>query len=186
MVKMVDETKRKILDASLKVFAREGYKSATTRSIANESGFSEITLFRKFETKKKLFDEAMRVNHEKLQENCITIIEDLNQKFEEPEQFLREYIKRMAIFFKENFEFFNMMVTEDNLHIDVEMGNFSVSMGEFIARNIKNSCCNISTIAITINTFIYILNLEISHGLNKEEFDNLVAKFTNNMLNCLK
>lgn len=183
---MTDETKQKIMDAALKVFAKEGYKSATTRSIAHESGFSEITLFRKFETKENLFKESMSLNHKKLQENCIKIIDDLDQKFDDPQEFLREYIKRMAIFFRENFEFFNLMVTEDNLHIDVEMGNFGNFMGEFIGRNIKKSCSEATTIAITINTFIYLLNLDITHGINTEDFDDLLTNFTNNMILCLK
>ena len=83
---MTDETKRKILDAALKIFAKEGYNSSTTRSIAKESGFSEITLFRKFETKEKLFKEAMKVNNEELQLKCITLMEDL-EKIDDPEAF---------------------------------------------------------------------------------------------------
>ena len=49
---MADETKQKILDTALKVFAEKGYKGATTLTIAEESCFSEKTLFRKFKTKK--------------------------------------------------------------------------------------------------------------------------------------
>jgi AcrR family transcriptional regulator len=52
---MVNKTEQKIMDAALKVFARKGYKGATTRAIAYESGFNELTLFRKFKTKKKSF-----------------------------------------------------------------------------------------------------------------------------------
>lgn len=49
-IAMADETKQKILDAALKIFAEKGYKGATTMSIAEEAGFSEKTLFRKFKT----------------------------------------------------------------------------------------------------------------------------------------
>lgn len=181
---MTDETKRKILDAALKIFAREGYNSATTRNIANESGFSEITLFRKFESKEKLFKEAMSVNNEKLQEKCITLMEDL-EKIEDPEQFFREYIKRMAIFYRENFDFFNIMVTEDNIHIDSKMGNFGDSISEFVAQNIKNICCEVTSMVIAINTFIYTINLEIFHGKNTENYDDIIERFTNNMVKCL-
>ena len=95
---MTEKTKNKILDAALKIFAKEGYKSATTLSIAHESGFSEITLFRKFETKENLFNEAMTCNHEKLQKNCLSIVKDLDQKFDDPKEFLENYIKRIALF----------------------------------------------------------------------------------------
>jgi AcrR family transcriptional regulator len=49
---MTDKTEQKILDAGLKVFSKKGYDAATTRGIAEESGFTEMTLFRKFGTKK--------------------------------------------------------------------------------------------------------------------------------------
>jgi AcrR family transcriptional regulator len=182
---MTDETKTKILDAALKIFAKEGYNSATTRSIANQSGFSEITLFRKFETKEKLFKEAMSVNHKKLQEKCITLMDDL-EKIDDPEQFLREYIKRMAVFYRENFEFFNIMVTEDNRHIDSDMGDFGDVMSQFVAENIDNSCCEITSIVLAINTFIYTVNLDIFHGINNGGYEDKIEMFTNNMVKCLR
>jgi len=181
---MVDKTKNKILDAALKIFARDGYKSATTRNIAQESGFSEITLFRKFETKENLFKEAMTCNHEKLQQSCFSIVNDLDQKFGDPKKFIEVYINRMAIFFKKNFEFFNLMVTEDNLHIDNDMGEFGKFMGNFIEKNVNNSEVNGEILAITINTYLYMLNLEISKGLSKNEIDDMVDKFSKNILNC--
>jgi AcrR family transcriptional regulator len=182
---MTDETKRIILDAALKIFAKEGYNSATTRNIANQSGFSEITLFRKFETKEKLFKEAMSVNHEILQETCISLMEDL-EKIEDPEEFLREYIKRMAVFYHENFEFFNIMVTEDNLHVDSDMGDFGDVLSEFVSENIGNTCCEVTSIVFTINTFIYTLNLDIFHGINSDGYEDNIKRFTNNMVRCLR
>ena len=181
---MTDETKRKILDAALKIFAKEGYNSATTRSIANQSGFSEITLFRKFETKEKLFKEAMSVNHEILQEKCMSLMEDL-EKIEDPEEFLREYIRRMAVFYRENFEFFNIMVTEDNVHVDSDMGDFGDVLSAFVSENINNTCCEVTSIVIAINTFIYTLNLDIFHGINNNGYEENIERFTNNMVRCL-
>ncbi|NJD54393.1 MAG: helix-turn-helix transcriptional regulator [Candidatus Methanoperedens sp.] len=43
------KTEQKILEAALRMFAREGYDGATTRRIAEEAGVSEMTLFRKFQ-----------------------------------------------------------------------------------------------------------------------------------------
>ena len=181
---MTDETKRKILDAALKIFAREGYNSATTRNIANESGFSEITLFRKFGNKEKLFKEAMKVNHDELQQKCITLMEDLD-KIEDPETFLREYIKKIAVFYHENFDFFNIMVTEDNIHIDSDMGEFGDSLSEFVSEHINESCCEVTSIVIAINTFIYTLNLEFFHGIKTDGYEDMIKLFTNNMIKCL-
>ncbi|MGZ7049875.1 MAG: TetR/AcrR family transcriptional regulator, partial [Methanobacterium sp.] len=41
---MSEETKEIILSAALKVFSEEGYVGAKTRLIAEEAGFSEMTL----------------------------------------------------------------------------------------------------------------------------------------------
>lgn len=53
------KTKQAILEASLQVFSNKGYSVATTQEISKKAGVSEMTLFRKFETKKNLFLEAV-------------------------------------------------------------------------------------------------------------------------------
>lgn len=49
---MTNNTEQKIMDAALEIFAKNGFKSSTTKAIAEKSGFTEMTLFRKFNTKK--------------------------------------------------------------------------------------------------------------------------------------
>lgn len=56
---MTEETREIIMGAALKIFAEEGYVGAKTRIIAKEAGFSEMTLFRKFKSKEKLFDAIL-------------------------------------------------------------------------------------------------------------------------------
>ncbi len=53
--KMAEETKERILEAALKLFSEKGYLGATTKEIARVSGISEVTLFRYFQSKEKLF-----------------------------------------------------------------------------------------------------------------------------------
>ncbi len=55
----MDETEQKILDAAMKVFASEGYKGATTRRIAQDADVTEVTLFRKFQSKENLLREVL-------------------------------------------------------------------------------------------------------------------------------
>lgn len=55
----MDETEQKILDAAMRVFASEGYKGATTRRIAQEADVTEVTLFRKFQSKENLLREVL-------------------------------------------------------------------------------------------------------------------------------
>jgi AcrR family transcriptional regulator len=53
------ETKEKLLKATLKLISEKGYLGATTREIAQEAGVTELTLFRHFGSKEKLFEELL-------------------------------------------------------------------------------------------------------------------------------
>ncbi|MBI2470561.1 MAG: TetR/AcrR family transcriptional regulator [Planctomycetes bacterium] len=55
-------TKDKILESGLKLFSKKGYLGATTREIAKAAGIAEITLFRYFPSKEKLFEEVIHTN----------------------------------------------------------------------------------------------------------------------------
>ncbi len=49
------ETKEKILDAALELFSEKGFKATTTMIIAEKAEVNEVTLFRYFGSKEKLF-----------------------------------------------------------------------------------------------------------------------------------
>ncbi len=55
-------TKEKILETALKLFSQEGYLGATTREIARQAGVAEVTLFRYFPSKEKLFEETLKTH----------------------------------------------------------------------------------------------------------------------------
>jgi AcrR family transcriptional regulator len=54
-----DETREKLLQATLELVSEKGYLGATTREIAALAGVSELTLFRKFGKKEQLFEEML-------------------------------------------------------------------------------------------------------------------------------
>lgn len=54
-----DETRERILEATLELISEKGYIGATTREIASQAGVSELTLFRKFGNKEHLFEEML-------------------------------------------------------------------------------------------------------------------------------
>jgi AcrR family transcriptional regulator len=54
------ETKERLLQATLKLISEKGYLGATTREIAREAGVTELTLFRHFGSKERLFEELLR------------------------------------------------------------------------------------------------------------------------------
>ncbi len=55
-----DETREKLLEATLELISDKGYLGATTREIAALAGVSELTLFRKFGKKEHLFGEMLK------------------------------------------------------------------------------------------------------------------------------
>ncbi len=185
MVIMTDKTEQKILDAGLKVFAKKGYDAATTRVIADESGFTEMTLFRKFGTKKNLFDRVMIHNVEKLRDEFLKI-QDLDQKFMNPKDFLEAFVKRLAKISLDNIEVFSLSINEDNVMSDEMMGEIVDSVGEFIKRNIPNIKVDPKTLGLTISTFIYVVNLERYQGRVKDNlYEETLQKFVNNIILCL-
>jgi len=58
----INTTKKRLLDATLMLISEKGYLGATTREIAQEAGVTELTLFRHFGTKERLFEALLR-NH---------------------------------------------------------------------------------------------------------------------------
>lgn len=53
-------TSEKLLKATLKLISEKGYLGTTTKEIAQEAGVTEVTLFRHFGSKEKLFEEVLR------------------------------------------------------------------------------------------------------------------------------
>jgi AcrR family transcriptional regulator len=53
------DTREKILQAGLSLFSEKGYLGATTKEIAKRAGVAELTLFRHFASKDKLFEEII-------------------------------------------------------------------------------------------------------------------------------
>ncbi|WP_028841843.1 TetR/AcrR family transcriptional regulator [Thermodesulfobacterium hveragerdense] len=56
---MGKNTKKRILEAALKVFSEKGFLGATTKEIAKQAGVAEVTLFRHFGSKENLFAETI-------------------------------------------------------------------------------------------------------------------------------
>jgi AcrR family transcriptional regulator len=54
-----DKTREVILDAALEVFSQGGFAGATTRAISIKAGVNEVTLFRHFGSKKRLFKAVL-------------------------------------------------------------------------------------------------------------------------------
>ena len=181
---MNDQTKQKLLDAALKLFSKNGYKATTTRAIAIEADLNELTLFRRFGTKENLFNEVMIQNNERVKEHFISII-SIDQKFEDPNDFLKAYIREVEKFYLNNFEIFSLMVNEDYNEFDHDMGEFSLFMGEFLKKNIRSDKFDHLALGIMINTFFYMINLSKYQGRTYMGEDS-TEKFIDNVLLCME
>ena len=56
-------SRERILEAAGRVYAKHGFRGATTRLIANEAGVNEVTLFRTFGSKSALIDAVLMQEH---------------------------------------------------------------------------------------------------------------------------
>lgn len=55
------KTRMKILDAAMDLMSIKGYNGTTTKEIAQLAGLSEMTLFRKFKTKKEILNKVIEL-----------------------------------------------------------------------------------------------------------------------------
>ena len=62
----LDDTEEKIVMATFSIVQKEGFAKATTKKIAAEAGFNEVTIFRKFENKNNLIEITKEYYTQKL------------------------------------------------------------------------------------------------------------------------
>jgi len=55
---MAKSTRQKLCEAAIELFSKDGYDAVSTKKIAEVAGVSEMTLFRHFGTKSKLYEDA--------------------------------------------------------------------------------------------------------------------------------
>jgi AcrR family transcriptional regulator len=70
-----EETRQKLLDAALGVFARNGFERATVDEIVRDAGFSKGAFYVHFESKEDLFWEILRERLEAAQDSLRQAIE---------------------------------------------------------------------------------------------------------------
>lgn len=180
---MYSETEKKILDAALKIFAERGYVAATTKSIADASGFTEMTLFRKFKTKKNLYEMVLAVNIEKVKIDFFALLSD--DEFENPEEFLRNLIKGFSKAIENNYEFIHLVMQVKSETYSPIFEEFQRLLAENLARNIKNDKIDYIILALTITDFLYIHSLNERVGNFNLDFEKGLEGFVKNTIQCV-
>jgi AcrR family transcriptional regulator len=111
MLKTLD-TKERLLGATMKLVSEKGYLGATTREIAQEAGVSELTLFRHFGSKEKLFEGMLG------QYTFLPRLKELRPQLDglAYEEALMTIAKRFLLTLKEQKSFIKIMYSEANLY----------------------------------------------------------------------
>ncbi len=163
MIFMTDKTEQKIMDAALEIFAKNGFKSSTTKAISEKSGFTEMTLFRKFKTKRNLYEMVLNQNVELMLNDFRENVFD-NRKFENVRDFLSHFIKKALEVMMKNFDVFYISVNEENRPMEKLMADTLNFAGEYLEKHVNNPSIDFKTLGLTIVSFVYIVNLESYHG----------------------
>ena len=182
---MTDETGQKILDAALKLFSEKGYAGATTRVIAAEAGFTEMTLYTKFKTKQNLYDQVMIYGMEKLNEDASSLV-FIDKEFEEPRDFLDACVRNLSEFVWNNFEFFNLAFNQDRKTVEQIMQESIYNFSKYIEKHIPQDKIDFPTFTLDIFSFIYMLNLAKYHGHQDMNREKILDKYIHNLSLCIE
>lgn len=181
----MDETDEKIMRAALKIFAQESYEGATTKAIAKESGFSELTLFRRFGNKKNLFNMVFLQNLEKFKNQIISTNEDMvNTEFENTHEFLKTLIDRYIKIIDENIELIRISIFDTSIEGE-PFDEIGFHTAELLKNKIPNDKIEFLTFALTItSTLVFFGNHKYlgRPALDHETFAEILA---NNFYQCI-
>ncbi|MGI8333061.1 TetR/AcrR family transcriptional regulator [Actinomadura scrupuli] len=96
------EPRRLLLDASRELFARQDYRSTTTREIAEAAGVAEHLLFRNFGSKAALFREALVVPFTTFVEEFTETWRSLVPEETDEDELARHFVGRLYDLFVEH------------------------------------------------------------------------------------
>ncbi len=177
---MADETEQKILDAALILFSQKGYAGATTKIIAAKSGFTEMTLYTKFQNKQNLFDQVIIRGMKKLNEDAVSIL-FVDREFEDPMDFLDTYVRNLEKFVWNNFEFFKLRFNQERKTSEQFLMEGSNDFSKYIEKNIPNQKIDYMAFALTIFSFVYMFDLGKYHGRQDTSIEVVLDKFIYNL-----
>ena len=108
------DTKKRILQAAQRLFARSGYDATTTRDLAAAAGVAEGTLFRHFDNKKAILVEVAT-------EGWVEILTDLLTELSEMGSYkaVAQVMRRRMLNIRENSDMMRVCFLEAQFHPDL-------------------------------------------------------------------
>ncbi len=117
-----------ILESAASLFAKKGFKSCTTRGIASAAGVSEVTLYRHFDSKEKIYIEVIKnMTLLKNTEDLLKISDGLDIK-----QKLTNIASKFVALFKEKSNDLRIMISEIIMRPDMAAIFFEMIPGRGI------------------------------------------------------
>jgi AcrR family transcriptional regulator len=104
----VKRTREKILSSAVEIFSQKGFQASTIREIARLAGVNDLTVYRHFESKEKLFTEMFQ-RHSLLTEIGEYIVQGVTDDFERD---LRSVIRTFMALFKKERPLIKLLLSE--------------------------------------------------------------------------
>lgn len=152
---MSADTEQKILDAALKIFSKNGYNGARTRIIAKESGFTEMTLFRKFETKENLFNRVLTTNQERIVKDSEKLLSSAQN--EDPKAHFYALVMGLADLMDKNFEYVNIIIYERERVPHSITQTFVFHLGNYLKKILPGTDVDLNMLSFSILSFVFFL-----------------------------
>ncbi|MEJ8554005.1 TetR/AcrR family transcriptional regulator [Tepidibacter sp. Z1-5] len=117
-----NDTKEKIFNAALEVFAKKGFSAATTAEIAEEAGVAQGTIFRYYKTKKDILRGVMIEYIDKFEEfaDFDSIQKVIEYNKDKPlDEILKLIVLNRYEVFKKNFRISKVIHYEMQFHGDI-------------------------------------------------------------------
>lgn len=167
-----------IIEAARKLFSENGFKAVTTKAIAENANVNEVTIFRIFQNKTKLFDEVL---------NYIVSKPDISKYISPDENNLENYLLGIGnlihTVFKENFDVFKIELLErkmlsSNNRISKFPNQLKQKLKEFLINNCGKENVEAEIFAVSF--------LAAVHGLCMNIYFLKTFEPTPNFKSCLK
>ena len=110
--KAPEERKQEILRTAMRLFTQQGYENTSMRDIAREMNVVQGLCYRYFDSKQKLFEEAMDTYAEECCASFIRVLHDPGLSLEEKLDWMFESIKQEGLALRYE-EFFHKPENED-------------------------------------------------------------------------
>lgn len=108
---MKEDTKTKIINTAIKLFAEKGFSDTSMSQIANNADVGKGTIYWHFDSKEDLFLSIIREKGQSYFEKVLALDEsDL-----EPEEIIYQYIKDRIEFIENNYEVARMLINNNDV-----------------------------------------------------------------------